>query len=132
MSTLTLSIILLVGIIIIKAIWLITDTTPLRKIEKVTLIKSNSIELAILILQAIAAVVFPLPPTRFDTAVMLFGIGLYVFGVIFAIWGRISLHTTWGHPGKQISDFQKKLITTRAFAVSRNPIYVGFLCLFFG
>lgn len=132
MNIALLSFILLAGIGIIKTAWILTDTTPLRKASKKELLKSNSIEFVILILQAIAAIYFPLPHTSFDTIIVITGIILYIIGLFFAIWGRLSLHDTWGHPGKQVTKFQKKLITDKAFSISRNPIYIGFLFIFFG
>ena len=132
MNELILILVLLTGIVMIKAVWIFTDRTPLRKTAKKELIKSNILELSILLLQALAAIIFPLPSTFLDAWMIYIGIFLYSLGIFFAVWGRISLSDTWGHPGKQVKDFQTKLITENAFSISRNPIYLGFLFIFFG
>lgn len=123
---------LFAGIFFIKLLWIITDKTPLRKTTKRDLIKSNLIEFSIIILQGLAAIFTPLPPTPYDFHIFILGIGMYILGLFFALWGRVSLNKTWGYPGRQMQDFQKSLVTHGAFTVSRNPIYVGFILLFFG
>jgi len=123
---------LFLGIILIKLLWILTDPERDRIIRERDFVRSNLIELGIIILQAVAAVAMPLPFGPFTVYIQILGIALYLLGVFFTIWGRMTMRRFWGHPGKVHKDRQTELVTGGAFRYSRNPIYVGFLLIYFG
>ncbi len=123
---------LFLGIVLIKALWIFTDPEREKIIRERDFVRSNLIELGIIALQALAAIIFPLPLGPVTTFVQILGVSLYLLGVFFTIWGRITMRRFWGHPGKVHKDRQTELVTGGAFRISRNPIYVGFLLIYFG
>jgi protein-S-isoprenylcysteine O-methyltransferase Ste14 len=132
MNILLLTSILTVGIICIKAIWLRTEIRFAGERVNTEMIKTNSIEALILISQIVAALFTPLPEYPGKVIVTFIGILMYVMGFALAIWGRNTMKASWGIPGEHNQKKQAKLVTQGPFAFSRNPIYVGFLLLYFG
>src|SRR5207245_2102885 len=96
------------------------------------MVKTNTIEALILFFQIAAAYITPLPKTPFDGFITLGGFLMYIAGIIFALWGRQSMRHVWGIPGQEDATRQDTLITTGAFAITRNPIYVGFMLIYLG
>ncbi len=123
--------ILTVGIILIKIFWIHTEIKFFRTRVNRTMLKTNLIEAVILILQILAAIYFPLPKIQLSQAIVIVGVGMYITGAFLALWARVAMDKVWGIPG-EYSKNQDKLITTGPFAFSRNPIYLGFLLLYFG
>ncbi len=126
-----LTFILFTGIILIKIFWLYTETKYFKNRVNFNMFKTNSIEMGILILQILAAIYFPIPRTHLNKVIMNFGLIMYVLGMILALWARFTMNNVWGIPGMHASQ-QDKLITKGPFSFSRNPIYLGFLLLYFG
>lgn len=58
------------------------------------------------------------------------GVALCLFGLFMFIWGMVSFGQSFrvGIDQKQAG----KLVQEKAFAFSRNPLYLGFLSIFFG
>jgi len=123
--------ILTFGILIIKIIWIRTELKFSKKRFNLEMLKTNGIEVLILVLQILAAVFTPLPHTPLSSLVTITGILLYAGGFFLAMWARTTMSKSWGVPGEHAAK-QNKLVTTGPFSFSRNPIYIGFLMLYFG
>src|SRR6266404_5123708 len=122
---------LTIGIIIIKTIWIWTEIRFSRERVNAQMFKTNAIETSIIILQILTAVYTPIPATHFNSAIVIIGTFCYLIGAFLALWGRNTMSQSWGIPGEHAAK-QDKLITIGPFAFSRNPIYFGFLLLYFG
>jgi protein-S-isoprenylcysteine O-methyltransferase Ste14 len=122
---------LTIGIIAIKTIWIRTEIHFSRERVNAQMFKTNAIEALIIILQILASIYTPIPKTPFNSAIIFTSIVAYIIGSILALWGRNTMSKSWGIPGVH-SAKQNKLVTTGPFAFSRNPIYLGFLLLYFG
>lgn len=125
-------IILTLGIIIIKLIWIKTEISYFKSRINFTMLKTNVVEVLILILQILAAYITPLPKTSLDGIIITIGVVGYVAGFVFALWGRQSMRHVWGIPGHDDPARQDTLVTSGAFSISRNPIYVGFTLIYLG
>lgn len=125
-------IIMVAGILVMKAVWIRTEIKLFKNRLNFTMLRTNFIELGILLLQLFQIIYFPLPKTTYDNALFLIGIIIYALGMTFAFWGRSSMDRNWGIPGIHKSKQQEKLITRGAFRYSRNPIYVGIIFIFLG
>lgn len=124
-------IVLTLGIIIIKTIWIRTELRFSKDRLNFDMIKTNGIEAAILILQILAAIFMPIPQGPFSWLITVSGIGMYVGGFILAIWAKNVMSKSWGVPGVHAKK-QDKLVTEGPFGFSRNPIYLAFIMLYFG
>lgn len=123
---------LFVGILAIKAIWIITDVfLQDKKIHK-SMITSNTLEISYKVLHVISGIYFPLPYGSFQPFFTFIGVTMYVVGMILVLWARTSMRTNWGHPGKHDTQRQKHVVTSGPFAFTRHPIYVGFAFIFLG
>lgn len=120
------------GIIFLKIAWFITDPNPLHDKFNKEHFKSNFIETTILLLQVLSVLYFPLPKTPWDDFIIITGLTLYGSGIILVLWARIVMKENWGHPGKHIKERQKELVTAGPFSFSRNPIYLGWIFIYFG
>jgi protein-S-isoprenylcysteine O-methyltransferase Ste14 len=127
-----LMVILTVGIIAIKALWIATEPRPWKERFSKEMISTNLLEIIILELQLISAIFFPFPGFGFEKYFMYVGIALYAAGMILAIWGRLSMDRAWGFPTEMEQKRQNFLVTGGPFTISRNPIYVGFVLIYFG
>lgn len=123
--------ILFSGIILIKIFWLYTETKYFKNRVNFQMFKTNAVELLILILQVLAVYYFPLPLSKFDNLFLISGVLMYISGMILALWARSSMNKVWGIPAEH-AEQQDKLVTTGPFRISRNPIYLGFLLIYFG
>jgi protein-S-isoprenylcysteine O-methyltransferase Ste14 len=132
MNSIPLVILLLTGILLIKAIWLITDVRAGEKQISKKLIKSNLFEISFLFLQAFSGMFFPWPTFGTGNFFLIVGLIMYVSGLLLVSWSRYVMRKSWGHPGQHDINFQPELVTEGPFAISRNPIYVGFALLFLG
>lgn len=124
-------VLLTLGIIIIKTVWIRTELHFSKKRFNLTMVKTNGIEALIIVLQILASIYTPVPKTPFNGILIVVGTLMYIVGYILAFWGRTSMSKSWGIPGEHVAK-QNKLITTGPFAFSRNPIYIGFLLIYFG
>ncbi len=73
------------------------------------------------------------PARSYDWLYSVVGIVLYLFGFFIAMWARYTMKEKWlpageGHDAKR----QNELFTKGPFRITRNPIYVGLLCLYSG
>ncbi len=125
-------IILTLGIILIKASWIRTELKFSKDRLNAEMIKTNGIEALILVLTILAAIYTPIPQTPLSWLITLTGVLMYLGGFVFALWGRKVMSDSWGIPGVRDTKKQKDLVTHGPFAYSRNPIYIGFLMLYFG
>ncbi|SRR5258708_4456201 len=124
-------ILLTLSIFFVKTVWIKTEIRFSRDRVNFQMLKTNGIEAIIIILQILATVYTPFPKTPFNTAIVFLGIVMYIAGLILAFWGRSVMNQSWGIPGEHTTK-QDKLVTTGPFSFSRNPIYLGFLFLYFG
>jgi protein-S-isoprenylcysteine O-methyltransferase Ste14 len=122
---------LVLGIIIMKIVWIRTEVKLFKSRMNFTMLKTNAVEFGILLLQIIQVVYFPLSKTIYDTQFQILGILMYAVGMLFAFWGRKSMNRVWGIPGQHAAK-QNKLITGGIFNYSRNPIYVGIIFIYLG
>lgn len=72
------------------------------------------------------------PSTQKDDAWASFGLILFILGESIAIWGRLTMNKNWGIPGVHDIKRQSALVTSGSFSYTRNPIYLGLLCMFIG
>jgi protein-S-isoprenylcysteine O-methyltransferase Ste14 len=124
-------IILTLGIIVIKALWIRTEVQFSKERINVEMLKTNSIEALILVFQILAAIFTPLPQYALSWLFTVAGVSLYCAGFILAIWAKQVMSQSWGVPGVHMKK-QNKLVTTGPFSYSRNPIYLAFLMIYFG
>ncbi|MBA3723770.1 MAG: isoprenylcysteine carboxylmethyltransferase family protein [Candidatus Levybacteria bacterium] len=127
----TLITLLTLGIIIIKVLWIRTELRFAKERLNFEMLKTNSIEALILILQILAAIYMPLPQGPLSLLITVSGIGMYLGGFILAIWAKNVMSKSWGVPGVHHKK-QDKLVTDGPFGFSRNPIYLAFIMLYFG
>ncbi len=125
-------IILSLGIVLIKAFWIATDARSKNERMSFQMLKSNAIEAIILLVQVVSSLFIPWPLNGVTEFLVTFGIVMYVAGFILAMWARLTMREHWGAPGILDKKRQKELVTSGPFRLSRNPIYVGFLLLYFG
>jgi protein-S-isoprenylcysteine O-methyltransferase Ste14 len=60
------------------------------------------------------------------------GLFIYLLGMTFCVWARITMKDTWT-PAEQTSIIhRKKLLTTGPFSFTRNPIYLGLILINLG
>lgn len=131
MNGLILIAVLLLGIILIKIFWIYTEIKYFKNRLNLKMLKTNSVEAVILILQIVAALLLPIPNNTAGEFIRILGIIMYVTGMIAALWARFTMNKVWGIPGEHAAQ-QNELITTGPFALSRNPIYFGFVLIYFG
>lgn len=122
---------LTVGIVAIKFLWIATEPRPWKKRLTKEVIKTNLIELIILELQLISAIFFPFPGFGFEKYIIAGGVVLYIIGMFFALWARFLMKQSWGFPTENAKR-QSFLVMKGPFSISRNPIYVGFVFIYFG
>ena len=123
--------ILTFGIVLIKIIWIRTEIQFSSERINLQMFKTNLVEALILILQIAAALFLPFPNTPLNPVIIICGVVMYIVGFILAFWGRHTMQQSWGVPGEHV-DKQDKLVTSGPFAFSRNPIYLGFILIYFG
>jgi protein-S-isoprenylcysteine O-methyltransferase Ste14 len=124
-------ILMLFGLILTKTIWLRTELRFNKNRFNIAMIKTNIVEAIILLLQIVVVYLFPLPNTPLDEWILSVGVAMYIAGMVLAFWGRKSMKQSWGVPGEHAAK-QNSLVTTGPFNFSRNPLYVGFLLIYFG
>lgn len=125
-------IILFLGLIVVQVFWIVTDPRPFKERLEPKILKTYLLVAVVVLAQTIGFIFFPLPHTPFDSILIFLGIILYIFGVIFSSWAKLTMKTYWGPPGQHNVKRQTKLITTGPFALSRHPIYVGIILLVLG
>ena len=60
------------------------------------------------------------------------GIGVFIVGVILAVWAKVVMKQSWGMPAQHNIKRQSSLITNGPFQYSRNPIYIAIFLFGFG
>ena len=127
-----LMVILTLGILAIKVLWVATEPRPWKERFGRGMIATNLLELVILQLQLISAIFFPIPAFGFNSIFVGVGVTMYVIGMALALWARFSMKQAWGFPTEMEKKRQNFLVTDGPFVLSRNPIYVGFILIYFG
>jgi len=74
----------------------------------------------------------PIFPFNIGLASIYAGLTIYTLGVGLAFWARHSIGTNWGLPLEHNIRIQKNLVTSGAYKLSRNPIYVAELLMLLG
>lgn len=118
-------------IIAIKVIWIRTELKFSKERFNLAMFKTNFIEALILVLQILVVYVSPLPKTSIDGFLATLGVSMFVLGVVLVFWARKTMQQSWGIPGEHAAK-QNALVTSGPFSFSRNPLYVGFLLIYFG
>jgi len=88
----------------------------------------------------ITAVIFQLIAPNFwkidigssSNAVRMFGLSIFVIGIIIATWGRLLLGQNWQPAICYEIGVEQKLVTTGLFSKMRHPIYSGMILMGFG
>lgn len=124
-------ILLTLGIILIKSFWISTEIRYFKNRLNWEMFKTNAVEAGILTAQIFQAIYFPLPTSPWSTFLTTGGVVMYVTGFILSLWAKFTMDKVWGIPGKDSAN-QNALVTNGPFSFSRNPIYVGFLLIYFG
>lgn len=86
----------------------------------------------ILILQFFNYISIPLPFSFLRTPGILLGLFVNIAGTILAMWAKYTMRENWGIPAQHTIEKQRKLVTSGPFTFTRNPIYVGLLCMLIG
>ena len=76
--------------------------------------------------------VFRWPATRLDGVWIFIGVILLIAGAVLACWAKIVMKTNWGSPGEHNIQTQRQIVVDGPFRITRNPIYLGLLMVFFG
>lgn len=131
----TTKLLLIAGFLLVAAIWYFNMTYSLKEFYGHFARRKRfplSVMWAIIF---VAQVMFDIVPISQGEMAPYFhrtGLVFYFIGIMFAIWGRISMGSIWGIPAQHDIKRQNYLITKGAFEYSRNPIYTGMLIAFFG
>lgn len=128
-------ILLLIGFAIISAVWYTKMPYNIGTFYKKIFSRRTpalSLIFVVVLLVGLSLEVTQFPVSIYDPFIVLFGLAIYYAGIALAVWGRISMGTSWGVPAQHDITSQKKLITEGAFHISRNPIYTGLLLMFVG
>jgi protein-S-isoprenylcysteine O-methyltransferase Ste14 len=124
-------VVLTLGIIVIKAIWIQTEIRFSKERINFDMIKTNAVEAAILLLQILAAIFTPIPQGPLSWLITVSGVAMYIGGFFLALWAKNTMSKSWGVPGEHHKK-QDKLVTEGPFSFSRNPIYLAFIMLYYG
>lgn len=115
---------------VLPIVWILTDPRPRDERWRSNLSLQSLIihigQLALLAIQAFLSLHewrqgYGIP---YDTTTII-GLLIFVFGISFAVWAKLTMKLNWGMPATYSKDRQKELVTTGPFRYSRNPIYVG-------
>lgn len=133
MNKLIVAAILSIGILALGAIWFYT-----RPKDKNTAFFNKktyqriSFHIFAVMSTILSGIFFPIPPAFGDELLVTTGLLTYSMGFALAVSAKMEMNTVWGVPGQHDRQRQNKLIKTGPFSVTRNPIYVGALLVFFG
>ncbi len=127
---------LMLGNLLVISLWAATDPRPFR--ERVDyLIKTQSIVYWLLLislfyLQYLLYYSYPEYSLTLAPEFKTVGVVIYIVGVFFSCWAKITMRGNWGTPAQHNINKQSKLVTNGPFIYSRNPIYVGLFLLLLG
>lgn len=124
-------------LIIQRIVWTLTDPRGIKyrilRYKKFTNVKVAVFDTLSLVAVIAVALFLPFPKTHLDDLIVATGLLIFITGFIFALWGRFSMKENWASAADNHDiNRQKQLVTTGAFRLSRNPIYIGLLLLDFG
>lgn len=121
-------------LLILPIIWFATDPRP--KKERLTQYLTFKGILLIIIQYSLIYLNFTTQNTIiFDKDleyIPIFGVILYLVGMIISIWSKLTMGKVWGRPGQHDIKRQSVLIKSGPFRFSRNPIYLGLILIFLG
>lgn len=127
---------LIFGLIVIQLTWVITEPRKLKDIftpkNAPTYAITALTEILVIIPQLISGKYFPINLGVFNNVVIFAGICMYLFGIIFSIWAKLTMKRNWGVPAQHDIQRQTRLVTNGPYKYSRNPIYVGLIAIAFG
>lgn len=130
------TIFLLIFLLFVQFLWISTDKLSfsqfISETQKGNRSRTFLFIFFIIVLQIITGILIPFPIYHYGMIFILAGLALYELGMALIIWAKFSLQGNWGVPGEHNIRYQKKLITSGPFALSRNPIYLGLLIITFG
>ena len=126
------SIILIIGLLSVAITYIVTDPTQSQFIKGAHSRFTFLLQAAVILLQVIASILFPLPMWYITPVVCVVGILLFLAGIWLIIWAKITMGKIWGMPGKHDIKRQVELITNGPFRFTRNPIYVGDVIMHLG
>ncbi len=74
----------------------------------------------------------PFQESGYTTLFCVCGVVFFYVGLLLSVWARITMGKAWGLPGSWDTKRERKLITTGPYRYSRNPIYLGIICMVVG
>lgn len=119
-------------VFIMPVVWFLTDPRKLQDRLNLKDILFTIAQLSFIVLNLYSTRYFPIPKTPYDWLIQIPGIFLFLFGMYIAIWAKLTMKSSWGTPAGHDLKRQSKLITSGPFSLSRNPIYLGVIMMFFG
>lgn len=69
---------------------------------------------------------------KLDFVIQLLGLSIFIIGVFFSSWARLTLGRNWRPAIHYQSNQQQELVTYGPYAFSRHPIYAGMFLMGFG
>ena len=136
MSREQLVVVLTLGFVLLKVVWLLTDNRSRKEQYKYYLssdgLKIGIFTILVLVLNIWSGLYFPLPNNGFNDIGLGFGWALYIAGLGLAIWAKLTMKKSWGVPAQHKKEVQSRLITGGPFKYTRNPIYLGFIMFLLG
>jgi protein-S-isoprenylcysteine O-methyltransferase Ste14 len=127
-------VIIILGLIILKIVWIVTDTVSFR--ERINFFFHRDKTRLSIIFEAL--LIFNLVSYYFyrpfnDLSVLrIIGLVVFVLGISLSVWAKLVMKKNWGSPSQHDIKKQLNLVTSPPFSFSRNPIYVGLLFVVIG
>lgn len=117
--------------LVIPIFWFLTDHRNLKERFKSGFSQWN-IELNLsLLIQFLMAVMFDARLGNLAQLTALVGFVIFGCGLGLCLWSRLEMGKYWGLPAT-LEERQDQLVKTGPFQFTRNPIYLGFILVFFG
>lgn len=130
-----LAFILTLGLVLMAFFWTITDPRSFNERTKYVLnpriLFVQSIEVILAVLH-----IFYLPFISFsfgyvDNWLIIFGVCIYLLGLVVAIFSKINMGKNWGIPNS-LDRSRQDLVVDGFYKYSRNPMYLSFILISFG